>query len=165
MMANKLGFDGLKEDDDKLINQLEKLLRIIKPDITIFFQLLIDVEKFDNELSMLNHFKESFYNVFEKETSTSLFKFFEAYTKRINSNTISREESKIIMRKTNPRFILRNYLLHQAIEGLEKNDDTLFMKLQQAMKEPYSNKFDEFFTKRPEWAAQKAGSSMLSCSS
>ena len=29
MMANKLGFDGLKEDDKKLINQLEKLLRVI----------------------------------------------------------------------------------------------------------------------------------------
>jgi serine/tyrosine/threonine adenylyltransferase len=33
------------------------------------------------------------------------------------------------------------------------------------MKEPYSNKFDEFFQTRPEWASEKAGCSMLSCSS
>jgi len=60
---------------------------------------------------------------------------------------------------------LRNYLLHQSIENLEKGNDELFRKLQQAMKEPYSHKFDEFFAKRPSWASQKAGCSMLSCSS
>ena len=69
------------------------------------------------------------------------------------------------MQESNPRFILRNYLLHQAIEDLEKGDDTLFVKLQQAMKEPYSTNHDEFFQKRPSWATQKAGCSMLSCSS
>jgi uncharacterized protein YdiU (UPF0061 family) len=60
---------------------------------------------------------------------------------------------------------LRNYLLHKAIEDLEKGDDSLFVKLQQAMKEPYTAKHDEFFQKRPSWASQKAGCSMLSCSS
>jgi uncharacterized protein YdiU (UPF0061 family) len=69
------------------------------------------------------------------------------------------------MRKNNPRFILRNYLLHQAIEELEKGDDKLFIKLQEAIKNPYSERNNEFFTKRPEWATQKAGCSMLSCSS
>jgi len=53
------------------------------------------------------------------------------------------------MRANNPRFILRNYLLHQAIEDLEKGNENLFVKLQEAMKAPYSNQFDEFFAKRP----------------
>jgi hypothetical protein len=56
-------------------------------------------------------------------------------------------------------------MLHQAIEDLEKGDNKLFEKLQEAMKEPYSTKFDEFFAKQPLWATQKAGCSMLSCSS
>ncbi|HSU50897.1 MAG TPA: hypothetical protein VLJ41_09915, partial [Segetibacter sp.] len=88
-----------------------------------------------------------------------------AYVERLKANTISRAESVEIMRKSNPRFILRNYLLHQSIEQLEKGDSQLFEKLQEAMKEPYSDKFDEFFAKRPAWATQKAGCSMLSCSS
>jgi uncharacterized protein YdiU (UPF0061 family) len=88
-----------------------------------------------------------------------------SYIGRIKSNTGSREDSIVRMRANNPRFILRNYLLHQAIEDLEKGDDQLFSKLQEAMKDPYSNKYDEFFTKRPSWATQKAGCSMLSCSS
>jgi uncharacterized protein YdiU (UPF0061 family) len=69
------------------------------------------------------------------------------------------------MRAANPRFILRNYLLHQAIEELEKGENTLFLQLMEAMKEPYSNQFDQFLVKRPDWASQKAGCSMLSCSS
>ena len=89
----------------------------------------------------------------------------EMYIKRIKQNTIEREESLKRMREHNPRFILRNYLLHQAIEELQNGNDGLFLKLQQAMKEPYSKKWDEFFIKRPDWATQKAGCSMLSCSS
>jgi uncharacterized protein YdiU (UPF0061 family) len=69
------------------------------------------------------------------------------------------------MRESNPRFILRNYLLHQAIEEMERGEEGLFLKLQQAIKEPYSTNFDEFFAKRPDWASKKAGCSMLSCSS
>ena len=68
------------------------------------------------------------------------------------------------MNRNNPKFILRNYLLHQAIEELEKGSDTLFRKLEQELKDPYSGN-TEFFTRRPDWATQKAGCSMLSCSS
>ena len=39
------------------------------------------------------------------------------------------------------------------------------LKLEEAIKEPYSDKFDVYFETRPEWASQKAGCSMLSCSS
>ena len=55
--------------------------------------------------------------------------------------------------------------LQQILEELEKGDSTLFFKLHDAMKDPYSDRFAEFFAKRPGWATQKAGCSMLSCSS
>jgi uncharacterized protein YdiU (UPF0061 family) len=69
------------------------------------------------------------------------------------------------MKENNPSFILRNYLLHQAIEELERGETALFQKLQNAMKTPYAETNDEFLVKRPDWASQKAGCSMLSCSS
>jgi uncharacterized protein YdiU (UPF0061 family) len=69
------------------------------------------------------------------------------------------------MQKANPRFILRNYLLHKAAEELEGGTDTLFRQLEAALKEPYTNHHDHFFARRPDWATQKAGCSMLSCSS
>lgn len=43
MMANKLGFDEFNESDIPFINKFERMLALFKPDMTIFFQQLIDV--------------------------------------------------------------------------------------------------------------------------
>ncbi len=166
MMGNKLGLDEVKPDDNKLIGGLEKTLRMIKPDMTIFYQLLIDLPSdISDKQDVVDRFKESFYKELLQEEAQAFCNWMKAYVERINSNTITREGSIKRMKKANPHFILRNYLLHQAIEDLEKGDDKLFVKLREAMKEPYSSKYDEFFAKRPSWASQKAGCSMLSCSS
>jgi uncharacterized protein YdiU (UPF0061 family) len=81
------------------------------------------------------------------------------------TNTISREESVSRMSAANPRVILRNYLLHQAIDDLQNGNDELFRKLQEAMRRPYDDVYPELWARRPDWATQKAGCSMLSCSS
>lgn len=163
MMANKMGLDEVRPEDTDLIQDFEKMLKTVKPDMTIFFQLLIDLPL--DEQDFLNYFKESFYKELKEDQTTMLNGLMETYVKRIGTNTISRDELMQMMRKHNPRFILRNYLLHQAIEQLESGDNILFEKLQLAMKNPYTDSFAEFFAKRPEWATQKAGCSMLSCSS
>ena len=166
MMGNKLGLDEVKAEDIPLINEFEKKLSMIKPDMTIFYQSLTEL---DSDLSKpadtLSHFKESFYTDLQQPELETLHNLIKTYQARIRKNECTREQSLSNMRKTNPRFILRNYLLHQAIENLEKGDDALFVKLQAAIKTPYSKNFDEFFARRPEWATQKAGCSMLSCSS
>ncbi|MGV3541388.1 MAG: protein adenylyltransferase SelO [Rufibacter sp.] len=165
MLGNKLGLDAVKEEDMELLTQLEKTLATVQPDMTLFFQFLIDLPLEAGEEKMLEHVEESFYQSPSEPQKALLVEFLQAYKVRINANTISREASQEIMRKTNPRFILRNYLLHQAIQELEQGKDDLFVKLQAALKEPYSGKYDAFFVKRPDWATQQAGCSMLSCSS
>ncbi|MER2998484.1 protein adenylyltransferase SelO [Pontibacter populi] len=166
MMGKKLGLDKVTNSDTELVTQFEKTLAAIKPDMTIFYQLLIDLPLFMGSAEdVASYFKDSLYDDLTPEQSEQLYSLISNYLERLNKNTITRKASQEMMRKTNPRFILRNYLLHQAIEELEKGENTLFLKLQEAMKEPYSDKFDEFFQTRPEWASQKAGCSMLSCSS
>ena len=166
MMGNKVGLDTVKPTDVTLLNDLDKMMKIIQPDMTIFYQLLGDLQlEVKIDLEIVDHFRESFYNDLSEQEVGLFCNWVKTYTERCKANTISRSESTIRMKETNPRFILRNYLLHQSIEDLEKGNDELFGKLQQAMKEPYSNKFEEFFAKRPSWANQKAGCSMLSCSS
>ncbi len=165
MMSNKLGLGEMVKEDISFIDQFEKMLRAIKPDMTIFFQLLIEVPVEAEKEAILAHFSDAFYMELTEVEADSFILIIKNYTERISKNTISKSDSQRLMRATNPRFILRNYLLHQAIEELEKGDPTLFEKLQAALKEPYSNKFDEFFGKRPQWASNKAGCSMLSCSS
>ena len=166
MMSNKLGLDEFRKDDLKLITALEKALQATKADMTIFYQLLAEINTAEqSKESILAHFEPSFYKELTEKESGLLVAFINNYKARISTNTFSNDERLDKMRKANPRFILRNYLVHQAIEQVENGDDSLFIKLQQALKDPYSNKYDEFFVKRPTWATQKAGCSMLSCSS
>lgn len=166
MMAAKLGFDKVAWDDETLITQLEQVLAAIKPDMTIFYQLLIDFPlDLKEEEDQVAHFSKSFYVEPDKKQREALSAVMEAYAKRIKANSISREASQKQMSAHNPYFIIRNYLLHQAIEGLEKGDALLFNQLQEAIKTPYSKNFEVFFAKRPAWASSKAGCSMLSCSS
>ncbi|MCP2044909.1 YdiU family protein [Pontibacter sp. HSC-36F09] len=166
MMGRKLGLDQVSQLDRDLISQFEKTLSELQPDMTIFYQLLIDLPlAVESEDAVADFFKRALYDDLTAAQKTALYTLISNYLERLNTNKIKRSDSQEMMQKANPRFVLRNYLLHQAIEGLEKGDDTLFVKLQEAIKEPYSDKFDEFFQTRPEWASQKAGCSMLSCSS
>lgn len=166
MMGQKLGLDIVTADDAALIRELEQTLTATKPDMTIFYQLLADLPvQTNSKEAIINHFSESFYRDLSAEGSNSFYAFIQKYISRISNNTIAREEAVTTMKAANPRFILRNYLLHQAIEELENGENTLFEKLREAMKMPYTDKFDAFFKKRPDWAGQKAGCSMLSCSS
>lgn len=168
MLGNKIGLDSVRPEDISLFTELEKMLATLQPDMAIFYQLLSEAPlkiKTDNKHEVMAHFEESFYSELQASEAETFYNWMQVYVKRIETNAISREEATRRMKATSPRFILRNYLLHQAIEDLERGDDALFQKLQQAMKEPYSKKFDEFFKTRPSWASEKAGCSMLSCSS
>jgi uncharacterized protein YdiU (UPF0061 family) len=166
MMAAKLGLEKVVQDDYGFVARVEKVLATIKPDLTIFYQLLAELPPdIQEEREIVAHFSESFYHELKAPEAEALSGLVRAYLHKLQGNTFPREESVKRMRAANPRFILRNYLLHQAIEELERGEETLFTKLQAAMKEPYSAKGDEFFARRPDWAAQKAGCSMLSCSS
>lgn len=167
MMGEKIGLDSLRQEDIALINDLEKMLREVQPDMTIFYQLLPDLRMIETteKEEIMKRLKESFYKEPTEVETDKVFSWVQTYLQRIQTNGISREEAMAKMQRANPRFILRNYLLHQAIEDLQNGDDLLFGKLQQALKEPYAKRFDEFFAKRPSWASQKAGCSMLSCSS
>jgi serine/tyrosine/threonine adenylyltransferase len=166
MMAGKLGLDAIHTEDAGLLQQLEESLAAVKPDMTIFYQLLATLPMhIETKEKAIEHFEESYYNTPGKDEADSLWQFIQIYLGRKQKNNISEEESNQRMQQSNPRFILRNYLLHEAIESLESGDVKLFRKLEIAMKDPYSKHHDEFFRKRPDWATSKAGCSMLSCSS
>jgi len=166
MMGNKLGLDQVTQEDVMLIAEFEKALVSIQPDMTIFYQLLIDLPLEPlSDADLTGHFQASLYDELQKADLQSLQELISKYQNRLKANTCTREESQVLMRKSNPRFILRNYLLHLAIQELEKGENTMFLKLQRAMKDPYSKNHDEFFETRPGWATEQAGCSMLSCSS
>ena len=54
-----------------------------------------------------------------------------------------------------------------AIEAAEKEDYSLINELHELLKKPYDEQpeNEKWFAKRPDWARNKVGCSMLSCSS
>ncbi len=168
MMQAKLGLDTLHaESDAKLFMQLEKLLSEQEVDMTIFYRLLATMP--EHESQWQEHFSASFYQFshLESDYLTGFINWLTAYQQRLNLNKSDAQQRKKRMNAVNPKFVLRNYLAQQAIEKAESGDYSMIEQLLQVLQKPYDEQveFEHFANKRPDWAKDKAGCSMLSCSS
>lgn len=166
MMKSKLGLFTSDENDAKLIQNLEDTLLLTETDMTIFFRLLSDFTSEKNGFEMI---KEAFYDV-ENITENIRSKWqnwFEMYANRLKKESLSAIERKQQMNVVNPKYVLRNYMAQLAIDAANLEDYSLIDELFQLLKKPYDEqpKHQKWFAKRPEWARDKVGCSMLSCSS
>ncbi|MEE9407340.1 MAG: YdiU family protein [Polaribacter sp.] len=166
MMKNKLGLFTSDEEDVKLIQSLEDNLQLVETDMTIFFR---NLSSFTDEKSGLELIKEAFYDFknISDEVKIKWNLWFKKYEDKLTIERVSSEERKEKMNAVNPKYILRNYMSQLAIDAANEGDYSLIDELFQLLKKPYSEqpKSQKWFAKRPEWARNKVGCSMLSCSS
>jgi len=162
MLCKKFGFDALKESDEAFFINWQGLMQELHLDYTLFFNLL---EKFDNISDIKTEFSKISYTFFDESKLKKLENFLQVYKTRLEENIISRDESLDLMRKTNPKFLLRNYLLYECIEEIGEGKTEMLDKLIQALENPYEEIFPEFSVKRPSGYDDISGCSMLSCSS
>lgn len=162
MMAKKFGFDEVLPEDEQFFIESQKLMTDLELDYTLFFQKL---EKFSEDPLPTLPLEEISYKVLTDEDHQKAAEFLVKFSARSSKNYISKEESLSLMKNSNPKFILRNYLLFQAIEELNEGKNDLFNELWEALQNPYEEKYPKFSAKRPSEFDNVAGCSMLSCSS
>ncbi|HEY4058482.1 MAG TPA: protein adenylyltransferase SelO family protein, partial [Kofleriaceae bacterium] len=158
-MLRKLGLTGRADthsDDEELLGDFATLLVAHPTDMTIAFRALAD-----GQLS------DAFYG----EPPPALIERWDRwrgqYARRIRIEDISDAERVTRMHAVNPIYVPRNYVVQEVIDATEKGDRTELGKLLDVLRDPYTQRpgLERYAGKRPAWAENKPGCSMLSCSS
>jgi uncharacterized protein YdiU (UPF0061 family) len=173
MMANKLGFEENSPQVEKLNGELEKLLQKVETDVTLFYLGLSDIKLSET----LDPGKSNLHAVFEntwyqpqqinRTYIRDLQNWLRVYKHCAVENGLDESQRIQRMQRTNPRYVLRNYLAQLAIDKVQQGDNSMLHELHEVLRNPYDEQpgMEQYAQKRPEWARHRAGCSMLSCSS
>jgi len=162
MWASKL---GLQRFDAKLFNELMRLMIETSVDYTIFFRELSNIP---DDIAPLT---KSFYANSDNEV---LLERWRAWLKQwrgvIDADTTeSRELLSAQMKKTNPKYTLREWILVPAYKAAQRGDYTIIEELQDVMNDPYAEHSEaveeKYYRKKPMAFFDIAGVSHVSCSS
>lgn len=169
MMLGKIGLTFQNKENKILIIQLKENLQLSETDMTIFFRNLSTILKNDSPEIALQKVENAFYKPAEIQNNTKeiwLF-WFANYILQLQKESISDNERKLKMNLINPKYVLRNYMSQLAIEKANNEDYTILKELYLLLQKPYDEQaiYEKWFAKRPDWARDKIGCSMLSCSS
>ncbi|MBO2012838.1 protein adenylyltransferase SelO [Hymenobacter negativus] len=177
MTLRKLGLTprNLAADQD-LLNDLLDALTEAGADMTIFFRQLSHVAPAllaapDAEATQEARFQEllvaAAYTPLPNPAYGPLLNWLPRYLDRLREETAGPDAIRQGMLAANPKYVLRNYLAQNAIEGAEKGDLSYLNRLFQVLKTPYDEQpeHEEFAAKRPDWAWDMPGCATLSCSS
>ncbi|MGL1833420.1 protein adenylyltransferase SelO [Rhodocyclaceae bacterium SMB388] len=165
MNADKLGLIGFDDEDAVAVERLHRLMAQAELDMTIFFRALATL---DLDAPSVGHFRDACYSEARMvEHREALDDWLRQYALRVRRDGRPGPVRRAAMNAVNPRFVLRNYLAQQAIDAAEEGDDGPVAELLDVMRQPYDEQpgRELYAAKRPDWARNRAGCSMLSCSS
>jgi len=151
IMAQKLGLDRVKEGDRDLIKHLLGTLQGLQVDYTLFFRTLSRYTGERKEILSLGLYH------------TPMNDWLDAYDKRFMQNESSETKRHEAMLSTNPKYVLKNYMLQEAIDAAEEGSYQLIDDLFTIAKEPFAEhpQFERWAGPTPE----EFRNTKLSCSS
>ena len=170
MFAAKL---GLTTADKALVDELFQVLALTETDMTLFFRRLANVpvelapEASDDAL--LAPLTDAYYTPDELtgDVRARTVAWLRRYGACVRAERTPPALRKQRMDAVNPKYILRNCLAQVAIDAAERGDASLVLELLDLLRHPYDEQpeRERYAARRPDWARDRAGCSMLSCSS
>jgi uncharacterized protein YdiU (UPF0061 family) len=163
--AAKLGLAECGDTDLGLMADWLQLLHEGEMDMTLAFRGLIELDPLAPDVGVLD---DAFYSPDRRAAVLpALQAWLQAYALRLQADGLDPAQRQQGMRAANPLYVLRNWLAQEAIELAEQGDLSGVHALQEVLRHPYQEQpgREYYAGKRPEWARNKAGCSMLSCSS
>ena len=164
-VAAKLGLAQARDEDLALRDGLHAWMREAEADMTLTWRALVD---FDPEASAPSLLGGVCYDDSRRRAAEpALRDWIERYAARLREDPLTAGQRRSRMRLANPKYVLRNYLAQEAIDLAEQGDYTRVHELLEVMRHPCDEQpgRERYAQKRPDWARQRAGCSMLSCSS
>ena len=172
MMGEKLGFATFRAPSHaELISELQDVLQQVETDMPIFFRrlALLDTSLAVSDEALLAPFAAAYYRpeTLNDTQRQRTLQWVRRYAGQVRAEGVPEHERRVRMHSVNPKYVLRNYLAQLAIDRAEQNDFGLVNELLEVLRRPYDEQPDQetFAAKRPDWARQRPGCSMLSCSS
>ena len=167
MWSAKLGLDRF---DASLIQELATLMMQTSVDYTIFFRELSSIP---DEIKQL---KKSFYQSLNEEMEARwsgwLIRWKLLMTKKSNAKKAQSQSIEDIsrqMKRVNPKYCLREWLLAPAYQLADQGVYTLIRELQEVMTRPYAEQSksveEKYYRLRPSEFSNLGGLSHMSCSS
>ena len=125
LMGRKLGLDEVSDNDFDFMKQMFGMLQSLRVDYTLFFRTL---SRYNGERKAL--LKLGLLH-------TPMNEWLDEYDIRLKQNSSSEEERHERMLQSNPKYVLKNYILQEAIEKAEKGNYTLVNSLFEIAQNPY----------------------------
>jgi uncharacterized protein YdiU (UPF0061 family) len=164
-IARKLGLRTCGDEDVELMQSLHALMHVAEADMTLLFRALADI---DLDTPTLEPVRDAFYDEAKlRDVEPDLNTWLTRYAARSQRDAMPATDRRARMQAANPKYVLRNYLAQQAIDRAEQGDEAGIAELLDVMRHPYDDQpgRERYAQRRPDWARDRAGCSMLSCSS
>ena len=151
LMAAKLGLLEYRDDDEQLLNSLLELLQKNAVDYSLFFRQLCTFSATDQ--SVRDHFIDR--DAFDL--------WAEQYLQRLVQQPLTDQQRCAQMLRTNPKYVLRNYMAQAAIEKAQQGDYSEVNLLLRVLQNPFDEhpEAEKYAGLPPDWADHIS----VSCSS
>ncbi|MDD2451656.1 YdiU family protein [Sulfurovum sp.] len=124
-MGKKLGLDKPEQEDIELVRHLLGMMQGLSVDYTLFFRTLSRYEGERTEMLRIGLYHQPMHD------------WLDAYDERLKRNSTTTEERHQSMQHTNPKYVLKNYMLQEAIDAAEAGDFTIVDQLFKLAQMPY----------------------------